>query len=177
MSEQPDSALPKIDPAGVDPRVVEAIVLKGIPHCGALGIRVIGIGRDGVTLSLPYNPDLVGDPVSGVLHGGVVTTLVDTVGGMAVFAALQQLQAIATLDLRIDYLKPALARKELYATAECYRLTRSIAFVRARAYHPDAPDDWVANCLATFMIGSSDKPPVRATAKDVVQGTAPEGSA
>jgi uncharacterized protein (TIGR00369 family) len=164
MSEQPDGSLPKIDPAGIDPKMVEAIVLKGIPHCAALGVKVISIGHDGVTLALPYNPDLVGDPVSGVLHGGAVTSLVDTVAGMAVFAALQQLQAIATLDLRIDYLKPALAQKVLYATAECYRLTRSIAFVRARAYHPEAPDDWVANCLATFMIGSSDKPPISGAA-------------
>jgi uncharacterized protein (TIGR00369 family) len=164
VSEQPDGGLPKIDPAGIDPRTVEAIVLKGIPHCAALGVKVIGIGHDGVTLALPYNPDLIGDPVGGVLHGGAVTSLVDTVAGMAVFAALQQLQAIATLDLRIDYLKPALAQKELYATAECYRLTRSIAFVRARAYHPEAPDDWVANCLATFMIGSSDKPPITGAA-------------
>jgi uncharacterized protein (TIGR00369 family) len=155
MSEQP-----QIDPASVDPKVVEAIVLQGIPHCAALGVKVIAVQRGEVTLSLPYKPELVGDPVSGVLHGGAVTSLIDSVAGMSVFAAMLKLQAIATLDLRIDYLKPAAAEKELYATAECYKLTRSIAFVRARAYHPDAPDDWVANCVATFMIGSSDKPPL-----------------
>src|SRR3546814_9950846 len=101
VSEQPDSALSKLDPAGVDPKVVEAIVLKGIPHCAALGIKVVAIGHDCVTLSLPYNPDLVGDPVSGVLHGVAFTSLVDTVSGFAVFPALPTLQAIATLALRI----------------------------------------------------------------------------
>jgi uncharacterized protein (TIGR00369 family) len=159
MSEQPPM---KAD--GFDPRMVEAMILQGIPHCAALGVKVIEVRHSHVTLSLPYNPDLVGDPVNGVLHGGVVTSLIDSVAGMAVFAKLfatgHKLQAIATLDLRIDYLKPAAAQKELYATAECYKLTRSIAFVRARAYHPDAPEDWVANCVATFMIGSSDKPPI-----------------
>lgn len=159
MSEQPPL---KAD--DFDPRMVEAMILQGIPHCAALGVKVIEVRSTHVTLSLPYNPDLVGDPVNGVLHGGAVTSLIDSVAGMAVFATLfatgQKLQAIATLDLRIDYLKPAAAQKELYATAECYKLTRSIAFVRARAYHPDAPEDWVANCVATFMIGSSDKPPI-----------------
>jgi len=154
------SEVPQIDPASVDPKVVEAIVLQGIPHCAALGVKVIAVKRGEVTLSLPYKPELVGDPASGILHGGAVTSLIDSVAGMSVFAAMLKLQAIATLDLRIDYLKPAAAEKELYATAECYKLTRSIAFVRARAYHPETPDDWVANCVATFMIGSSDKPPL-----------------
>ena len=154
------SEVPQLNPDSIDPKVVESIILQGIPHCKALGVKVIEVSRSHVTLSLPYNPDLVGDPASGILHGGAVTSLVDSVAGMAVFAAMQKLQAVATLDLRIDYLKPALAEKELYATAECYKLTRSIAFVRARAYHPETPDDLVANCVATFMIGSSDKPPL-----------------
>lgn len=160
------SEVPQISPDAVDPKMVEAMILQGIPHCAALGVKVIEVKSTHVTLSLPYNPDLVGDPVNGVLHGGAVTSLIDSVAGMSVFAAIfaaqQKLQAIATLDLRIDYLKPAMAQKELYAAAECYKLTRSIAFVRARAYHPDTPDDWVASCVATFMIGSSDKPPIPA---------------
>jgi uncharacterized protein (TIGR00369 family) len=154
------SEIPQISVDGIDPKMVEAMILQGIPHCGALGVKVIEVRRSHVTLSLPYNPQLIGDPQSGVLHGGVVTSLIDTVAGMAVFTAMGKLQAIATLDLRIDYLKPALAEKELYATAECYKLTRSIAFVRGRAYHPETPDDWVAGCVATFMLGSSDKPPL-----------------
>lgn len=158
------SEVPRMNVDSIDPKVVEAMVLQGIPHCAALGVRVIEVKSSHVTLALPYNADLVGDPLNGILHGGVVTSLIDTVAGMAVFAALlgaqRKLQAVATLDLRIDYLKPALAQKELYATAECYKLTRSIAFARGRAYHPETPDDLVANCVGTFMIGSSDKPPL-----------------
>lgn len=154
------SEIPQLSADGIDPKMVEAMIRQGIPYCAALGVEVIEVKRSHVTLSLPYNPDLVGDPANGILHGGAITSLVDSVAGMAVFAAMQKLQAVATLDLRIDYLKPALAHKAVYATAECYKLTRSIAFVRARAYHPDTPDDLVANCVATFMIGSSDKPPL-----------------
>lgn len=155
---------PRIDPSALDPALVEKYVRGGIPHCAALNIRVVALNSNSATFALPYNPDLVGDPLTGVLHGGAVTTLVDSVCGIAVFAALQRLEAIATLDLRIDYLRPAAAHKELYATAECYRLTRSIAFLRARAYHPDTPDEWVASCVSAFMIGSSEKAPISADA-------------
>lgn len=163
MSEQPE-----INPEGVDIAMVDMMVRQGIPHCGALGIRVIKISRAETILALPYNPDFVGDPASGVLNGGVVTSLVDTVCGMAVFAALRKMQGIATLDLRIDYLKPARAEAELHASATVYRLTRTIAFVRAHAYHPDKPEDSVASCVAAFMIGSSDRPPLPANAQAAV---------
>lgn len=161
MSEQPE-----INPEAVDPAIVEQIVRKGIPYCGALGVRVIKVSREETILSLPYKPELVGDPVNGILHGGVVTSLIDTVCGMAVFTSLRKLQAIATLDLRIDYLKPARAHSELYAAASVYRMTRSIAFVRARAYHGETPDDDVAACVATFMVGSSDRAPLTRRASD-----------
>ena len=160
-----------INPEGVDPKVIDAYIRQGIPHCGATGMRLVRMAAEDTVMALPYNPDLVGDPTTGVLHGGAVTALIDTVCGMAVLAGTRKLQAIATLDLRIDYLKPALAQKELYATAECYKLTRSIAFARGRAYHPETPDDLVANCVGTFMIGSSDKPPLPKGAK--VPGTQP----
>jgi uncharacterized protein (TIGR00369 family) len=150
----------EINPEGIDPAIIETYIRQGIPHCAALGIRVIKVAADDTILSLPYSADLVGDPTTGVLHGGAVTSLIDTVCGMAVFAGTRKLQAIATLDLRIDYLKPAKAHSELYAAAHCYKLSRTIAFVRARAYHLETPDDLVASCVATFMLGSSDKPPV-----------------
>lgn len=153
------SEVPRIDPSAIDPKLIDAYVRSGIPHCAALGIRFTGIAGREATMALPWKPELVGDPLTGVLHGGVVTTLIDSVCGMAVFVAMQQLKPIATLDLRIDYLKPASAEKELRATAECYKLTRHIAFTRARAYHPDTPDDWVASSVGAFMIGSPGKLP------------------
>jgi uncharacterized protein (TIGR00369 family) len=109
-----------------------------------------------VTLGLPYDPRLVGDPDTGVLHGGAVTTLIDTVSGMTAMAAQGKLESVATLDLRIDYLRPAQAGLELLARADCYKLTRHIAFVRCRAYHAEAPDDLVAAASGAFMLGTGD---------------------
>jgi len=104
--------------------------------------------------SLPYRPVFVGDTATGVLHGGVVTAMLDESCGMAVQLALDGTRAIATLDLRIDYQKPATPGLDIRAHAVCYRTTRSIAFVRATAYQ-DSEDDPVATATACFMVGAN----------------------
>ena len=126
-----------------------------IPHGRELGIEVEAVYPGRAIFLLHYQERLVGNPETGALHGGVITTLIDTVSGCAVFTSLPHLVPIATLDLRIDYLKPATPNLTLRADARCYRLTRSIGFTRAFAYHDD-PEDPVANSVGTFMVSSSD---------------------
>src|SRR5512138_2671818 len=104
--------------------------------------------------SLPYRPVFVGDTETGVLHGGVVTAMLDESCGMAVQLALDGSRAIATLDLRIDYQKPATPGLAIKAHSICYRTTRSIAFVRSTAYQ-ESEDDPVATATACFMIGAN----------------------
>lgn len=100
---------------------------------------------------LPYSPDLVGDPFTGVIHGGAVTSLLDTTGGAAVLAALQRPTPLATLDLRIDYLYASAEGSDVYARVECYRWTRDVAFTRGVAYDRDVADP-VASMAATYML-------------------------
>lgn len=104
--------------------------------------------------SLPYRPVFVGDTETGVLHGGVVTAMLDESCGMAVQLALDGTRSIATLDLRIDYQKPATPGLDIKAHSVCYRVTRSIAFVRSAAYQ-ESEDDPVATATACFMIGAN----------------------
>src|SRR5512140_147561 len=104
--------------------------------------------------SLPYRPVFVGDTATGVLHGGVVTAMLDETCGMAVQLAADGTRAIATLDLRIDYQKPATPGLDIKAHSVCYRVTRSIAFVRATAYQ-ESEDDPVATATACFMIAAN----------------------
>jgi uncharacterized protein (TIGR00369 family) len=104
--------------------------------------------------SLPYRPVFVGDTATGVLHGGVVTAMLDESCGMAVQLALDGTSAIATLDLRIDYQKPATPGLAIKAHSVCTRVTRSIAFVRATAYQ-ESEDDPVATATACFMVGAN----------------------
>jgi uncharacterized protein (TIGR00369 family) len=104
--------------------------------------------------SLPYRPVFVGDTETGVLHGGVVTAMLDESCGMAVQLALDGTRSIATLDLRIDYQKPATPGLDIKAHSLCYRVTRSIAFVRSSAYQ-ESEDDPVATATACFMVGAN----------------------
>ena len=104
--------------------------------------------------SLPYRPVFVGDSETGVLHGGVVTAMLDESCGMAVQLALDGTRSIATLDLRIDYQKPATPGLEIKAHSVCHRVTRSIAFVRSAAYQ-ESENDPVATATACFMVGAN----------------------
>lgn len=127
--------------------------MDGIPQCRELGLEVLEVARERCRVLLPYRADLVGNPETGVLAGGVITTVIDSVCGMAVQMALRKTVTIATLDLRIDYLRPSTPGSDLIAEAECYKLTRRIAFVRSMAHNGDAADP-LAHCVATFMIGT-----------------------
>ena len=138
---------------------IQNIIDKGIPHCAEIGVKVHEMDADGVTFSMDYQERFAGNPVSGILHGGIITTLIDTAAGMCIYARLKQYMPIATLDLRIDYLKPATPGEELFTRATCYKVTKQIAFVRAIAYHDD-PEDPVANSVGTFMLKSSNSPPL-----------------
>lgn len=118
------------------------------------GLQVDRVAPGEAWSSLPYRPVFVGYADTGVLHGGVVTAMLDESCGMAVQAALDGRNAIATLDLRIDYQKPATPGVELKAHSICFRVTRSIAFVRATAYQ-ESEDDPVATATACFMVGAN----------------------
>jgi uncharacterized protein (TIGR00369 family) len=118
------------------------------------GLALDRAGPGEVWTSLPYRPVFVGDTETGVLHGGVVTAMLDETCGMAVQLALDGTRSIATLDLRIDYQKPATPGLDIRAHSVCYRVTRSIAFVRATAYQ-ETEDEPVATATACFMVGAN----------------------
>ncbi|HYC67966.1 PaaI family thioesterase [Brevundimonas sp.] len=128
---------------------------SGAAHTHALGFAYEGLEGDRVRIRVPWREDLVGDPDTGVLAGGLVTALLDHVGGLAVWIALDQFEPIATLDLRVDYMRAAEPGRALIAEARCYRLTHSIAFVRAWAFE-DSPDDPVAAAQATYVLSARD---------------------
>jgi uncharacterized protein (TIGR00369 family) len=123
----------------------------GVPHNKELGLEVLELGPASATLSLPYDERFVGNPETGVLHGGVITTLVDATCGAAVFVVVDAMVSVATLDLRIDYLKPATPGRTVIAKADVIKTTRNVAFVRAFAYHDDASDA-IAAASGTFML-------------------------
>jgi uncharacterized protein (TIGR00369 family) len=128
-----------------------AKLMKQTPYLAGLGGEMLEMSADGVRVRLAYGAHLIGDPDTGVVHGGVVTGLLDDVSGMAVMGRLRAPMPIATLDLRIDYMKPATPLQAIIAEARCLKVTHEIAFVRGAAFHDD-PEDPIALCTATFIL-------------------------
>ncbi|MGY9049424.1 MAG: PaaI family thioesterase, partial [Rhodobacterales bacterium] len=107
--------------------------IEALPHAAALGLSVVQIGDGMAEIVMPYNPCLIGDPDTGVIHGGAVSALMDTCGGAAVVSHPLSGGGTATIGLRIDYMRAATPGQSITAHAVCHHITRSVAFVRATA--------------------------------------------
>ena len=136
-------------PPGFDPVRFMAYV-RQVGHGGALGIDYVAHGANWAELSLPYDEKLIGMPDSGIIASGPIVSLMDMATSVAIWIRLDRFRHQATLDLRIDYLRPARPGRTLVGRGECYAVTRSIAFVRGAAHDGDAADP-VAHVTGTFM--------------------------
>ncbi len=128
---------------------IAAQFVASLPLCSAMGLH-IGDAQDGApAIILPYSKSLIGDPQTGVIHGGAVSVLLDTVCGAEVFGHPENTVPTATIDLRIDYMRPAKIGEPIYARAIVYQTTRNVAFVRGTAWDTDI-DNPVAMAAGAF---------------------------
>ena len=125
--------------------------VAALPHSADLSMQVEEVGDGYCVMSLPYDTRFVGDPSTGVLAGGVITALLDTCCGTAVMAHPGGAGGTATLGLRIDYMRPAEPGKSVMARADCYRMTRTVAFVKAIAWTDDREKP-VATAAGSFTV-------------------------
>lgn len=135
---------------GFDPARFFELARK-VGHGRALGVEFRGAGEDWAELALPWKPELVGRPESNILASGAIVSLIDTASGTSVWVKMGRFQPIVTLDLRLDYLRPAVEGETVVARCQCYKLTQSIGFVRGVAHGGD-PERPIAHSAATFML-------------------------
>lgn len=131
--------------------------LETLNQAQELGLTVADASSGQLTLHLPYSKKIIGNPETGVIHGGAITTLMDTASGSVMVCALDDFELCPTLDLRVDYMRPAEPGKPVFARAEIRKMTRNIAFTRCEAYQEDG--EIIATCVGTFMrIGKEATP-------------------
>jgi uncharacterized protein (TIGR00369 family) len=140
------------------PADISEQMVRMTPQSAALGFEFVSAGGGVGQLKVPFRDDIALDAESGVIAGGVITTLLDHTCGLAISTAIRspdrppmQMGGMATLDLRIDYMRAARPRSAVTARAHCYKLTRSVAFVRAVAFETD-PEDPIATAQAAFAL-------------------------
>lgn len=130
---------------------------QGIPFNRFLGLRLHRLERGRCVLWLPWRDELVGDPSRPAVHGGVLSTLIDTAGGGAAFAALDRVEdRLSTVDLRVDYLRPG-AAADLWCQGEVVRMGNRVGVARMAVYSgalpgPGEPDQPIATGQAVYNI-------------------------
>ena len=165
-SGQPASSPPQAAPPGrsgpwplpgvrlqgsVDLSAIEQFFADGIPFNRFLGLRLTGLGRGWARGELPFRPEFIGDPTRPALHGGVISMVADTIGGAAVFSLTDPGDKVATIDLRIDYLRPG-QPELLVAHAWVIRSGNRVGVSTIELHHPSAPADLVALGKAVYTI-------------------------
>ena len=133
----------------LDPSALSQWVLNRA-HPGWLGMHYKSHGPDWCELELPWRQDLIGDDGRPVLASGPIISLFDMAAGMAIWVTAGEFLPVATLDLRVDYLRPSRNQASVVARVTCYRMTRTAAFVRGTAHDGD-PADPVAEATGVFM--------------------------
>jgi len=109
---------------------------ENIPFNQFLGMKHVSIKEKEAIIKLPFKKAFIGDTRRAAIHGGIISTLLDTVGGFAAMSLLHKDDAISTIDLRIDYLLPA-GEHDLFAKGKVVRLGNRVTVTSMEAYCPE----------------------------------------
>lgn len=144
-------------------KILADVYENKLPFNKVLGLRIAQLEPGNVRVIFDMKPELVGNYVHGVLHGGVVSSVLDATGGIvASIGVVEKLQTsppdviaqgiakVGTIDLRVDYLRPGLGQS-FYATGTVMRSGRKVTVVRMEL-HNDA-DKLIAVGTGTYIVG------------------------
>lgn len=136
---------------------IHSFIETGFPFHKYLGVKVDTIENEFVRLCIPFKQELIGHTASAILHGGVISTLVDICGGFAVWIRCEPSDFIATITLSVDYLRPAPART-IYAEARVRLLGNKVGNAHVVIWSEGEPDIHIAEGRGVYNIKRSNKP-------------------
>jgi uncharacterized protein (TIGR00369 family) len=126
-----------------------------VPFNKFLGMKITSADDGFIRLELPFRPEFIGDQSRPALHGGVISALIDTAGGFAVWTKISMEDRVSTVDLRVDYLLPG-APEHLIVDASVVRVGNRVGVVDVRAWQPSNPERTVATGKAVYNIKRRD---------------------
>lgn len=116
---------------------IRQAVEEAIPVHKFLGVELIEIRKGYVKIRIPFRDEIVGDPRTKRWHGGILATVIDSVGGIIGTTYMSSFQdKISTIDLRVDYLKGA-ESSAIIADGELVSLGNRIMVTKMRVYQED----------------------------------------
>jgi len=143
----------------MDAEALKQMMEDLIPFNRFLGIKVAEIAKTHIHLTLPFRKEFIGDPMRPAMHGGVMSTMADVAGGLAVWADLDDPRGrVATIDLRVDYLRPG-RLETIDAKAHVVRKGNRVGVVDVVLFHPSHPDETVATGKGVYNLVMAKKEP------------------
>ena len=130
---------------------IKQVVEEELPFHRFLGVLVDETRKGYARLRLPFRPEFIGDPRRPALHGGIISMLVDTCGGTAVWASCNTDDRVATIDLRVDYLRPA-PPVDIVAEGEVKLLGNRVGNASVRLFAASDPDTTIAEGRGVYNI-------------------------
>ena len=106
-----------------------------VPFNRVLGLKVHSTDPEAPQLRFDMRPELIGNPTAQILHGGVISAVLDVAAGFAIYMAAlrneenpgdKRFPKLGTIDLRVDYLRPGRG-KHFIATGRVVRRGNRIA--------------------------------------------------
>jgi uncharacterized protein (TIGR00369 family) len=122
-----------------------------VPFNAWLGVQIHHIEAGDVTVRMPFKAELVGDPFRPALHGGVLAALIDLVGGAAAFTRLGPYDRVSTVDMRVDYLRPARC-EDVFARARVLRMGNRVCAVSVSCFHEGAEEEPLSMGMAVYNV-------------------------
>ncbi len=141
-----------------DAEHLKAFMEHHIPFNAFLGMQVTHMDDGEAEMMIPARPEMTGDPFRPALHGGVLSSLADTVGGLAVFTLVGRTRVASTVDLRVDYLRPGRVDANLFARAKVIRVGNRVAATHTVVFQ-DNIDEPVATANAVYNMVNREQTP------------------